>query len=103
MDHNLVSLKEAVSRAAQGPPWWMGHGGEFWQIVTEKGIGKPLQYSCLENPTIFTLMGFKAQVCAKMIWVCLQNFCLTQINYRVDHVVKKEIDLYYILLKIKIF
>ena len=31
------------------------------------------------------------------------NFCLTQINYRVDHAVKKEIDLYYILLKIKIF
>ena len=29
----------------------MGHGGEFWQTVIHWiGNGKPLQYSCLENP-----------------------------------------------------
>ena len=32
----------------------MGHGGEIWQNVvqssTGEGNGKPLQYSCLENP-----------------------------------------------------
>ena len=29
----------------------MVHGGEFWQnVVHREGNGKPLQYSCLENP-----------------------------------------------------
>ena len=29
----------------------MGHGGEVWKVwSTEEGNGKPLQYSCLENP-----------------------------------------------------
>ena len=29
----------------------MGHGGELWQnVATGDGNGKPLQYSCLDNP-----------------------------------------------------
>ena len=29
----------------------MGHGGEFWQNMVHWRVnGKPLQYSCLENP-----------------------------------------------------
>jgi len=29
----------------------MGHGGEFYKTwFTGEGNGKPLQYSCLENP-----------------------------------------------------
>ena len=33
-------------------PRWAGHGGESWQNVERagKGNGKPLQYSCLDNP-----------------------------------------------------
>ena len=48
MDHSLVWLNENMSHAVQGHPRWMGHGGEFWH--RGEGIGKPLPYSCLENP-----------------------------------------------------
>ena len=40
-----------LSHALWGHPRWTGHGGEFnktWS--TGEGNGKPLQYSCLENP-----------------------------------------------------
>ena len=34
-----------------GHPRWTGHGGEVRQnVVHWRGNGKPLQYSCLENP-----------------------------------------------------
>ena len=49
MDHSLVWLNENMSHAVQGHPRWMGHGGEFWH--RGEGNGKPLPYSCLENPT----------------------------------------------------
>ena len=47
---------KAVSLVFLGPtekghPRWMGDGGEFWQKVAHwRRNGKPLQYSCLENP-----------------------------------------------------
>ena len=32
-------------------PGWAGHDGEVWQnVVHGEGNGRPLQYSCLENP-----------------------------------------------------
>ena len=32
-------------------PRWTGQGGELWQnVVHGEGNGKPLQYSCRENP-----------------------------------------------------
>ena len=40
-----------LGHAMWGHPRWMGHGGEsdrMWS--TGEGNGKPLQYSCLENP-----------------------------------------------------
>ena len=40
-----------LSQAVWGHPRWMGHGettGKMWS--TGEGNGKPLQYSCLENP-----------------------------------------------------
>ena len=40
-----------LSHAMWGHPRWSDHGGEVWQnVITEEGNGKPLQYSCLENP-----------------------------------------------------
>ena len=37
--------------AMWGHPRRLGHGGEVWQnVVYWRGNGKPLQYSCLENP-----------------------------------------------------
>ena len=36
-----------MSHVVQGHPWQMDHGGEW---STGEGNGKPLQYSCLENP-----------------------------------------------------
>ena len=40
-----------MSHAVWGHPRWMGHGessDKMWS--TGEGNGKPLQYSCLENP-----------------------------------------------------
>lgn len=42
--------------------------------------------------------GFKAQLWAGVIWVCLQNFCTVQ-SFRADHTVNRKIDFYYILFK----
>ena len=40
-----------LSHAVWGYPRWTGHSGEVWQNeVHVEGNGKPLQYSCLENP-----------------------------------------------------
>jgi len=40
-----------LSHAVWGHPRRMGHGGEVWQnVVHWRRNGKPLQYSCLENP-----------------------------------------------------
>ena len=39
------------SHAVWGHPRQADHGGEVWQnVVHWEGNGKPLQYSCLENP-----------------------------------------------------
>ena len=41
-----------LCHAMWGHPRWMGHGGRaniIWS--TREGNGKPLQYSCLGNPT----------------------------------------------------
>ena len=54
---NLITWTTALSNSVKlshamwGHPRWMGHSEEVWQnVVTRKGNGKPLQYSCLENP-----------------------------------------------------
>ena len=40
-----------LSHTVWGHPRRTGHGGKVWQnVVTGEGNGKPLQYSCLENP-----------------------------------------------------
>ena len=54
MDHSLVLLSE-TKPCRVGPPKM---GGSWWRGLTEcghspstgEGNGKPLQYSCLENP-----------------------------------------------------
>ena len=58
MGHSLVVAKglaginETISHAIQGHSRWTSHGGESsdktWS--TGGGNGKPLQYSCCENP-----------------------------------------------------
>ena len=40
-----------LSQAVYGHPRWTGHVAQFSQnVVQGEGNGKPLQYSCLENP-----------------------------------------------------
>ena len=40
-----------LSHAMWGHPRWTGHAGEVWQnVVHWRRDGKPLQYTCLENP-----------------------------------------------------
>ena len=39
-----------MSHAMWGHPRWTGHGTENDKMSTGEGNGKPLQYSCLENP-----------------------------------------------------
>ena len=51
MDHSLDQLNETMSHALQGTNdgWVMAEGSDkTWS--TGEGNGKPLQYSCLENP-----------------------------------------------------
>ena len=46
-----LSNSMKLSHAVWGHPRWMGHGettGKMWS--TGEGNGKPLRYSCLENP-----------------------------------------------------
>ena len=41
-----------LNHAMWGHPRWVGHGGEVYRMwSTGEGNGKPLQYSCFENPT----------------------------------------------------
>ena len=41
-----------TSHAVWGQPRWMGHGGSSDKTWSPgEGNGKPLQHSCLENPT----------------------------------------------------
>ena len=50
MDHSLFNSMK-LSHAVWGYPRWAGHGGEVYRMwSTGEGNGKPLQYSCLENP-----------------------------------------------------
>ena len=39
-----------MSHAMWGHPRWTGHSTENDKMSTGEGSGKPLQYSCLENP-----------------------------------------------------
>ena len=40
-----------MNHAVWGHPSRTGHGGQVWRMwSTGEGNGKPLQYSCLENP-----------------------------------------------------
>ena len=52
MDHSLVQLKEAMShaqaRATEDGRLMVENSDNMWS--TGEGNGKPLQYSCLENP-----------------------------------------------------
>ena len=51
MDHSLSNSMK-LSHAVWGHPRWPGDGGEVWQnVIHWEGNGKPLQYSCLKNPT----------------------------------------------------
>ena len=48
-----VFTKYQISHAMGGHPRWTGHSGEVWSDrmwSTGEGNGKPLQYSCLQNP-----------------------------------------------------
>ena len=46
-----LSNSMKLSHALWGHPRWVGHGGVVWQMwSTGERNGKPLQYSCLENP-----------------------------------------------------
>ena len=46
-----LSNSMKLSHAMLGHPRWTRHGGEVWQMWSPgDGNGKPLQYSCLENP-----------------------------------------------------
>ena len=54
---NLITWTTALSNtmklshAVWGHPRWVGQSGEVWKnVVRWEGNGKPLQYSCLENP-----------------------------------------------------
>ena len=48
--YNITNLDE-TNHTVWGHPRRTGHDGEVWQMwSTGEGNGKPLQYSCLENP-----------------------------------------------------
>ena len=49
MANGLAKLTEAKNHAVWGHPRWMGHTGGFWRS-TGGGSGKPLHYSCHDNP-----------------------------------------------------
>ena len=52
--YNSVKLSHAV----WGHPRQRGHGGEVYRMwSTGEGNGKPLQYSCLENPMNCSMPG----------------------------------------------
>ena len=49
MDHSLASLSETMSQVVWGHPRCVVESSDkMWS--TGEGNGKPLQYSCLENP-----------------------------------------------------
>ena len=52
MDHSLVELSETKPCHVGHPKWphvvMVGKSDRMWS--TGEGNGKPLQYSCLENP-----------------------------------------------------
>ena len=49
MDHSLASLSETMSQVVWGHPRCVVESSDKMRS-TEEGNGKPLQYSCLDNP-----------------------------------------------------
>ena len=49
MDHSLASLSETMSQVVWGHPRCVVESSDKMRS-TEEGNGKPLHYSCLENP-----------------------------------------------------
>ena len=47
---NLYTAQEATVRTTHGTTDWFQIGKEVCQGCIGEGNGKPLQYSCLENP-----------------------------------------------------